>query len=61
MTRGGPSHATEVLSTWGFFQAFSANNVGYGSAMASDLTVGRRDLRKTADGLFVKLAYQFRN
>ncbi|TDE01169.1 carbohydrate ABC transporter permease [Jiangella asiatica] len=33
MTRGGPSHATEVLSTWGFFQAFSANNVGYGSAI----------------------------
>jgi hypothetical protein len=34
--------------------------VGYGSAMASDPAVGRRDLRKTADGLFVKLAYQFR-
>ena len=33
---------------------------GYGSAMASDPTVRSRDLRRTADGFFVKLAYQFR-
>jgi len=32
-TGGGPNHATEVLSTWAFFQAFSGNQVGYGSAI----------------------------
>ena len=32
-TAGGPNHATEVLSTWAFFQAFSGNEVGYGSAI----------------------------
>ncbi len=33
MTRGGPNHRTDVLSTWAYFQAFTANNVGYGSAI----------------------------
>jgi raffinose/stachyose/melibiose transport system permease protein len=33
MTSGGPNHATEVLSTWGYFQAFSQSQVGYGSAV----------------------------
>jgi len=33
MTNGGPNHATEVLSTWGYFQAFSQSQVGYGSAV----------------------------
>jgi raffinose/stachyose/melibiose transport system permease protein len=33
MTNGGPNHATEVLSTWAYFQAFTANKVGAGSAI----------------------------
>ncbi|WP_022884756.1 carbohydrate ABC transporter permease [Glaciibacter superstes] len=38
-TGGGPNHATEVLSTWAFFQAFSGNQVGYGSAILVVLLV----------------------
>jgi raffinose/stachyose/melibiose transport system permease protein len=32
-TGGGPNHASEVLSTWAFFQAFNNNRVGYGNAI----------------------------
>jgi raffinose/stachyose/melibiose transport system permease protein len=39
-TSGGPTHSTEVLATWAFFQAFTANQVGYGSAIMSVLIVG---------------------
>jgi ABC-type sugar transport system permease subunit len=38
-TSGGPNHATEVLATWAFFQAFTGNRVGYGSAIMSVLLV----------------------
>jgi raffinose/stachyose/melibiose transport system permease protein len=33
MTSGGPVHHSEVLSSWAYFQAFTANKVGYGSAV----------------------------
>ena len=34
--------------------------LGYGSSMEGDQTLGFGDLRRTSDGFFVKLAYQFR-
>ena len=33
---------------------------GYGSSLEIDRSFGITDLRRTTDGLFVKLAYQFR-
>ena len=39
MTKGGPSHASEVLSSWAYFEAFTANKVGYGSAILIVLLV----------------------
>jgi raffinose/stachyose/melibiose transport system permease protein len=38
-TGGGPNHASEVLSTWAFFQAFTNNQVGYGNAILVVLLV----------------------
>lgn len=39
MTRGGPNHATEVLSTYAYSEAFEQNRVGFGSAMLVILLV----------------------
>ena len=39
MTSGGPNHRSEVLSTWAYFQAFTANKVGYGNAILVVLLV----------------------
>lgn len=37
MTNGGPNYSTHALSTWTYFQAFTANQVGYASAIATVL------------------------
>lgn len=43
MTNGGPSHASEVLSTWTYYQGFTFNRMGYASSISVTLlliTVG---------------------
>jgi raffinose/stachyose/melibiose transport system permease protein len=35
MTEGGPSHATELMATYMYKQAFSSYRMGYGSAIAT--------------------------
>jgi raffinose/stachyose/melibiose transport system permease protein len=39
MTSGGPNHASEVISTWGYMQGFTASRVGYGNAILVVLLV----------------------
>lgn len=39
MTRGGPSTSSEVVATYAFVKAFEENQVGYGSAICSVLTI----------------------
>lgn len=39
LTNGGPYHATEFLSTWGYQQGFNFSNVGYGAAISTTLII----------------------
>lgn len=39
MTNGGPNHASEVLSTWTFYQAFTQNRIGYGASISVTLLI----------------------
>ena len=39
MTGGGPAHASEVVSSWAFFNAFTLQDVGYGSSMLATMLV----------------------
>jgi ABC-type sugar transport system permease subunit len=39
MTNGGPNHASEVIATYMYWQAFKNGRVGYGAALATLLTV----------------------
>jgi raffinose/stachyose/melibiose transport system permease protein len=34
MTGGGPAHSTQVLASWMYYQGFTLNNVGMGSAIS---------------------------
>jgi ABC-type sugar transport system permease subunit len=39
MTNGGPNHASEVIATYMYWQAFKNGRVGYGAALATILTI----------------------
>lgn len=39
LTRGGPANSSQVLGTYIYYQAFTNNNAGYGSALAVVLLV----------------------
>lgn len=52
MTKGGPYHSSEVISTYMYNSAFSMNEYGYGSALAVVLAV----IIAVCSGIFMKLA-----
>ena len=39
MTKGGPNHASEVMATYLYWQVFTNGRVGYGTAIATMLTL----------------------
>lgn len=39
MTAGGPNNASQVLTTWMYFQGFKYNNMGYGATLAVVLLI----------------------
>lgn len=52
MTKGGPYHSSEVISTYMYNSAFGMNDYGYGSALAVVLAV----IIAVCSGIFMKLA-----
>ncbi|XVQ10337.1 hypothetical protein ACQP1W_48835 [Spirillospora sp. CA-255316] len=34
LTRGGPTHATDVLASWAYFRGIEGGDVGQGAAIA---------------------------
>jgi ABC-type sugar transport system permease subunit len=51
MTNGGPNHATEVIATYTYDQAFTQNKVGYGAALSLVMTA----ITLIAAVLFIRL------